>query len=161
MTPGVADLSTDSAVQIALESATFPSGARRVPWFPVVGIAGEGIDDAPLTGTIWEAVFDLLPLVPGDPGEFDSPMNPETSDLVVPIPSQKRTARRRRSVPFNRSHGVPGHGPVRRDQRDRVAGDILAPSGTPLTAAQRDTAEPLRVRSQVHHFAAQRRSRQR
>jgi pimeloyl-ACP methyl ester carboxylesterase len=86
---GVSDLETGSAVQLAMDAATYPSSHKRIPWFPVVGTAGQGIDEDPAQGLAWEAVLTLLPLVPNNPTEFDSPLNPITSDLTVAADSQR------------------------------------------------------------------------
>lgn len=88
---GVADLETGSAVQLALEASAYPSGHKRVPWFPVVGIAGEGILYSPAQGLAWEAVLTLFPLIPNNPTQFDSPLNPQTSDMVVAANSQRNS----------------------------------------------------------------------
>lgn len=85
----LADLRVDSRVQTLLESPTaYPIEHKKVQWAPMVGIATQGVADAPVQGALWELLFSLIPWLPSDPEEIE-PLSPAACDLVVSEWSQR------------------------------------------------------------------------
>lgn len=84
----VADLAQLSEAQQALANAEYPTGHRRVRWHPIVGIATEDPQEAPVESILWELLFTFVGDTGSTIGEI-SPLNPGNSDLIVPIASQR------------------------------------------------------------------------
>jgi len=82
----VADLAKHSQMQQTLELGPnlYPTGRRKVPWYPLVGVATTPAGQDPLPAML----FEVLPSLVGDPLVL-SDLNPANSDLVVQQWSQR------------------------------------------------------------------------
>jgi hypothetical protein len=87
----LSDLAGGSEAQLALESATYPTGHRQVRWFPCVGIATEDPGEAPVQATLWELLYTFVPLIPDNPTTINE-LSPANSDLIVPALSQRNAS---------------------------------------------------------------------